>query len=80
MDWQPISTAPKTSRNEQGELQYVLLIARYPGASGWSDIYQAWWGEGARDWIRWPHHFPPTHWMPAPAPPSGKKNEPSVSA
>lgn len=67
--WRTIDSAPK-DRHEP-----VLLIAKYPHGEGWSDVYHSWsqapYGEGwAVHWARWPHSFPPTHWMPLPAPPS----------
>jgi hypothetical protein len=66
--WRPIETAPHDARVT------VLLIGRYPNGNGWSDIYQGWsqppYGKGwATHWARWPHSFPPTHWMPSPANP-----------
>ena len=68
--WQPIATAPK-GRNAEGKVQYVLLIGPYPhGIGHWSDIRQGWWDEFGERWERWVHPFPPTHWMPSPAPPA----------
>jgi hypothetical protein len=64
--WQPMETAPK----RRGEMRTFLLIGRYPGDRGWSDIYAGWWDDHERKWMRWPHAFPPTHWMPAPSPPA----------
>lgn len=66
-EWQPIETAPKDKTS-------VLLIGRYPTSSrGWSDIYMCWRAQkenGFEGWLRWPHSFHPTHWMPLPANPT----------
>lgn len=67
--WQPIDTAPK-GRDAEGRMQYVLLVGQYPMTPGFSDVYQCWWNETHQEWERWPHDFPPTHWMPGPKPPS----------
>lgn len=61
--WLPIETAPTKERVE------VLLIGLYPDGKTWSDIYQSWsqapYGDDwAVHWARWPHGFPPTHWIP----------------
>ena len=60
--WQPIETAP-TDRH------MVMLIARYPISTVWSDIQNGWRNSDG-DWVRWRHNFPPTHWMPIPALPA----------
>ena len=70
MEWQPIETAPKAKK------PMIVVIARLP--SGYlSDPYCVWYDEyrvGAlSDWVRWPHSFPPTHWMPLPAPPNSAR-------
>jgi hypothetical protein len=43
---------------QQGALRYT------------SDPYAVWWGDHSQEWVRWPHDFQPTHWMPLPAPPA----------
>lgn len=71
MSWQPIDTAPK-ERDERGHRPQVLLIGAYPaglGSTVWSDIRHGWWDEPCEKWERWPHWFPPSHWMPLPTPP-----------
>lgn len=74
--WEPIETAPK-GRKPNGTMQFALLCAPYPTSTRmWSDIYQCWWSEAEERWMRWPHPFPPTLWMPSPAMPEG---EPSGS-
>jgi hypothetical protein len=61
--WQPIETAPTDGTP-------VLLIGFYPTATGWSDVYHSWaeapsWrSDWQVHWVRWPHNFRPTHWMP----------------
>lgn len=69
MEWLPIESAPKDGRE-----MYVVrgfdikpnkkyLISRYT-----TDPYCVW-PDGKGNWARWPHPFPPTHWMPLPPPP-----------
>ena len=60
--WKPIEIAPP-------DRQMVMLIARYPTGTDWTDIYNGWRNSDG-DWTRWPHNFPPTHWMPLPSPPA----------
>jgi hypothetical protein len=71
--WRPIETAPK-ARDADGQLQQALLIGRYPSNGHCTDIVQGWWCDGFRGeegyWERWRHAFPPSHWMPVPAPPA----------
>lgn len=43
----------------------VLTIAT--GIKYTTDPYCVWYEEG--EFVRWPHRFPPTHWMPLPPPP-----------
>ena len=60
-EWQPIETAPKDA-SPKG----IMLIARTP--NGYlSDPYFSWWDKDK--WARWPHPFPPTHWLYLPEPP-----------
>lgn len=71
--WRPIETAPK-ERDAAGRLQQALLIGRYPSNGYYTDIVQGWWCDGPPGeeggWERWRHAFPPSHWMPVPAPPA----------
>lgn len=64
--WTPVTATVPYER------QPVLLIAKYPTGNGWSDIYHGWRlvVEGTPDFVRWPHSFSPTHWMPLPEPPA----------
>ena len=65
MGWQPIATV---SHENDG----YLLRARYPGMTNMTDPYFGWWMENEKRWARWPHRFPPTHFMvvpPLPEPP-----------
>lgn len=71
VEWRPIETAPSKERVS------VLLIGRYPGGAGWSDVYHCWSQPPFRDdwathWARWPHAFPPTHWLPLPPAPGAE--------
>ena len=65
--WRTIETAPK-------DRTVVVLIGVTEG-NGFtggrpyrSDPWCGWFSDG--EWQRWPHPWPPTHWMPLPAPPS----------
>lgn len=68
--WRPIAEAPK-GRDANGKMHKALLIARYPAEfttmPTWSDIRECWWDDSTGAWGRWPHSFPPTHFMPSPA-------------
>jgi hypothetical protein len=64
--WQPIETAPRNRK-------MVALIAPYPNSGReWTDPWNSWWDEKAREWPRWPHPFPPTMWAPLPAAPEAR--------
>ena len=68
MGWQPIETV---SHENDG----YLLRARYPGMTNMTDPYFGWWMENEKRWARWPHKFPPTHFMvvpPLPEPPGAE--------
>lgn len=58
--WMPIDTLPAGSF-------FVLLRAnkRGDGISYITDPYCGWKNKDGR-YVRWPHDFPPTHWMPIP--------------
>ena len=58
MEWQPIETAP------EGKTMFVAISIRKDYIS---DPWCVWYENG--DFIRWPHKFNPTHWMPLPSPP-----------
>jgi len=66
MNWQPIETAPKETREifvVRGFRVNVRTAFPYT-----TDPYCVW-RRGDGGYERWPHHFPPTHWMPLPPPP-----------
>lgn len=59
MNWKPISELP-VERIE------VLLTAKYPNGNNWSDVYHCWRSVGPLGqsvYMRWPHRFPPTHFI-----------------
>lgn len=60
-EWRPIAKHMKEAKT--GE---VLLVAneRENGIPYVSDVYHGWWQN--TKWTRWPHSFPPTHFMLAP--------------
>jgi len=64
MEW--ISVEDKMPAHRQP----VLMIAINEGPRGdyTTDQYAGWTEDG--DWVRWPHKFYPSHWMPLPPPPS----------
>lgn len=59
MDWQPIETAPRGSRK-------VIVLISDAGPDGY--VTDPWTGWVERDgkFARWPHKFPPTHWLELP--------------
>ena len=66
--WQPIETAPK-----DGRLMFVVrgfgVTNLNCGARAYTtDPYCVWPGDDG-GWVRWPHPFPPTHWMSLPPAP-----------
>jgi hypothetical protein len=66
-EWQPIETAPTDRRTMFVARAFgvkVSSVSMYPYTT---DPYCVWRdGDG---FARWPHPFPPTHWMPLPEPP-----------
>lgn len=67
--WQPIETAPKANRHmfvvQAFDVTHPTCgVRRYT-----SDPYCVWPGDTG-GWVRWPHPFPPTHWMNLPTPPA----------
>jgi hypothetical protein len=69
MEWQPIETAPKDGRKmfvviAVGTIPFPVSLSTYT-----SDPWCVWRKDGG-GFARWPHDFPPTHWMPLPPPPS----------
>lgn len=68
MDWQSIETAPRNTTR-----MYVVRAynVSFHGVFGYdSDPYCVWHRDSK--FVRWPHHFEPTHWMPLPEPPSDR--------
>lgn len=65
-EWQPIETAPRL------KAPMIVVMAKLPNGYR-SDPYCVWFDaikDGAPSpWKRWPHPYPPTHWMPLPEPP-----------
>lgn len=67
--WQPIETAPKDGR-QMFVVQGFNVTNQNVGVRNYTtDPYCVWPGKTG-GWLRWPHEFPPTHWMPLPPPPS----------
>lgn len=69
MAWQPIETAPKNILviiGREGAASEQASWLEVEGASGWysTDSFRS-------NYNPW-RAFPPTHWMPLPAPPSHK--------
>lgn len=70
--WMPIESAPKEGREmfvvKAFDVTYPECgVRRYT-----SDPYCVWPGDDG-GWVRWPHPFPPTHWMGLPSSPSEEK-------
>ena len=59
--WHPIETAPK----ETTQMFVVVAFGAKVGATPYnSDSWCVWHQRG--EFVRWPHKFSPTHWMPLP--------------
>lgn len=65
-EWIPTSKPP-------GLHQQVLLINVGNRPNYVTDQYVGWLTMSG-DYARWPHPFPPSHWMPTPAPPKEKNH------
>jgi hypothetical protein len=69
-DWQPIETAPRDGRNGMFVVVGVTSGNGFTGGKSYvSDPYCVWRDQG-EVFARWPHNWPPTHWMPLPPPPA----------
>jgi hypothetical protein len=67
--WQPIETAP-TSGREMFVVRAFNVPVTISGPPYTSDPYCVWIDDTSGDFARWPHKFPPTHWIPLPPPPT----------
>lgn len=64
MDWMPIETAPKDGTR-------ILTYSPRAAKLGFSTIRINLWNKSMGCWWHTnTNHWPPTHWMPLPAPPS----------
>lgn len=65
--WLPISTAPKT-RTPYSMFVVIAMDVTVGAAIRYTtDPYCVWpLGFQTGEYVRWPHSFPPTHWMPLP--------------
>lgn len=63
--WHPIETAPRHTKQMFVVQAFDVLVR---GHKYTTDPYCVW-AEKA-EFVRWPHQFDPTHWMPLPPPPS----------
>lgn len=69
--WQPIETAPK----ETTQMFVVVAFGAKVGATPYnSDPWCVWHQRG--EFVRWPHKFSPTHWMPLPEAPAMQEDKP----
>lgn len=67
--WQPIETAPRDTKTMFVVKAFdVKPSPKYTGLYT-TDPYCVWVEDG--EFVRWPHLFPPTHWMPLPPKPEG---------
>lgn len=64
-EWLPISTAPKVREPHQMFVVIAVDVRAGNGTRYTTDPYCVW-PEGSK-FVRWPHPFPPTHWMPLPS-------------
>ena len=68
--WQPIETLQKGTRKMFVAIAFNVdtgLSAPGGGYRYTTDPWCVWYSNG--EFVRWPHPFPPTHWMPLPPPP-----------
>jgi hypothetical protein len=65
-EWLPIETAPKEGRTMFVVRGFDVTNPNCGAHHYTTDPYCVWPGYGG-GWVRWPHVFPPTHWMPLPA-------------
>ena len=69
--WLPIETAPK----ETTQMFVVVAFGAKVGATPYnSDPWCVWHQRG--EFVRWPHKFSPTHWMPLPDAPTMQEDKP----
>ena len=69
--WHPIETAPK----ETTQMFVVVAFGAKVGATPYnSDPWCVWHQRG--EFVRWPHKFSPTHWMPLPEAPAMQEDKP----
>lgn len=64
-EWQPITGTPV-------HMKMILACAINPpelGQKYTTDPWAVWWDEKAKEYVRWPHKFPPTHYSEIPAAP-----------
>ena len=66
--WQPIKTAPKNGR-AMFVVQALDVCNSFTGNRPYTTDPYCVWPDDEGDFARWPHPFPPTHWMPLPAAP-----------
>lgn len=70
MEWQPIETAPKDRKMFVVQAFDVETGLSTPsgGRRYTTDPWCVWYSNG--EFVRWPHPFPPTHWVPLPEAPN----------
>ena len=68
MEWQKIETAPRNTQE-----MYVVRGFNVD-MGGYYYTTDPWcvWHNDIDGFVRWPHSFEPTHWMPLPDPPKEK--------
>ena len=71
--WQPIETAPTKGR-EMFVVRGFNVRNGFTGGNPYTTDPWCVWPDENGGFVRWPHHFPPTHWMPLPAPPSSTRS------
>jgi hypothetical protein len=62
--WLPISTAPKEHKPYSMFVVIAMDVIVGNGIRYTTDPYCVW--PMGETYVRWPHSFPPTHWMPLP--------------
>ena len=67
MEWQPIETVNKDTYKMFVVIGINVKPIETENFTYTTDPYCVWSEKGK--FVRWPHHFHPTHWMPLPQPP-----------
>jgi hypothetical protein len=68
VNWQPIDTAPRGTR-EMFVVRAFDVCNGFTGERRYTSDPYCVWRDDKDDFARWPHNFAPTHWLPLPSAP-----------